>query len=157
VEGTTEDEKSDVEFQPGATFSQQENKTVERAIREENSQEEMDVAAQEVESSIHAPLIQPGGVRKEIPRLEWGQVQIVRNRPVVPTVPQQKKKEVKKPEVVGTPKGPRAGGIKLEFKKPEIKKPEKTPEGKKKDMWVLRAAAPLPPKKHPGQAQQQQC
>jgi hypothetical protein len=86
-----------------------------------------------------------------------GQVTILKKKPVVPAVPQQKKKEAKKPEVKEVPKGPKAGGKKLEIKKPEIKKPEvKKPEEKKKDTWAQRAAAPVPPKKNPGQAQQQQ-
>jgi len=152
VEATPEEEEmSDIEFEPGATFSKEENEKVEKAIRAE-----MEVDEQWLEQSKHAPVIPPGGVRQEFPRLEMGQVTILKKKPVVPAVPQQKKKEVKKPEVAAVPKGPRA----VEKKKPEVKKPEqqqpaKKPEEKKKDTWAQRAAAP-PLKKQPEQRQQQQ-
>jgi hypothetical protein len=85
-----------------------------------------------------------------------GQVTILKKRQVAPAVPQQKKKEVKKPEE-GTPKGPKAGGKKPEVKKPEVKKPEvKKLEEKKKEAWVPKAAAPPPPKGQPRQAPQPQ-
>jgi hypothetical protein len=125
-----EEEMSDIEFEPGATFSGEENEKVEKAIRAE-----MEVDEQRLEQSRHAPVIPPGGVRQEFPRLEVGQVTILKKKPVVPAVPQQKKK--KKPEIT---------------KKPEVEKPEE----KKKETWAQRAAAPPPPKKNPGQAQQQQ-
>jgi len=152
VEATPEEEEmSDIVFEPGATFSVEENKKVEEVIRAE-----MEVDEQRLEQSKHAPVIPPGGVRQEFPRLEMGQVTILKKKPVVPAVPQQKKKEVKKPEVEAVPKGPKAA----EKKKPEVKKPEqqqpaKKPEEKKKETWAQRAAAP-PPKKQPEQRQQQQ-
>jgi len=153
VEATPEEEDmSDIEFEPGATFSREENEKVERVIRAE-----MEVDEQELEASKHAPVIPPGEKRQEFPRFTpSGQVTIAK-RPVVPAVPEQKKKEVKKPEVKEPPKGPKAG----EKKKPEVKKPvqqqpAKKPEEKKKDTWAQRAAAPPPPKKQPEQRQQQQ-
>ena len=112
---------------------------------------------QDLEQSSHAPGISPGGVRGEFPRLEVEQVTILKKKPVVSAVPQQKKKEVKKPEVKEVRKGPKAG-----VKKPEVKKPtgkkleEKKLEEKKKGTWAQRAGAPAPPKKQPEQRQQQQ-
>jgi len=153
VEATPEEkEMSDIEFEPGATFSREENEKVERAIRAE-----MEVDKQELEASKHAPVIPPGEKRQEFPRFTpSGQVTIAK-RPVVPAVPEQRKKEGKKPEVKEVPKGPKAG----EKKKPEVKRPvqqqpAKNPEEKKKDTWAQRAAAPPPPKKQPEQRQQQQ-
>jgi len=154
VEATPENSQdmSDLEFEPGATFSMEENEKVERAIRAE-----MEVDEQELEASKHAPVIPPGEKRQEFPRFTpSGQVTIAK-RPVVPAVPEQKKKEVKKPEVKEVPKGPKAG----EKKKPEVKKPAqqqpaKKPEEKKKETWAQRTAAPPPPKKQPEQRQQQQ-
>jgi len=153
VEATPEEkDMSDIEFEPGAVFSEEENRKVERAIRAE-----MEVDEPALERSKHAPVIAPGGVSQEFPRLEVGQVMILKKKPVVPAVPQQKKKEVKKPEVEEVPKGPKAGTKKPEVKKPTEKKPEgKKPEEKKKEMWAQRAAAPAPPKKQPEQQQQQQ-
>jgi len=151
VEATPEEERmSDIEFEPGATFSGEENERVERVIRAE-----MEVDEQRLEQSKHAPVIPPRGVRQEFPRLEVGQVTILKKKPVVPAVPQQKRKEAEKPEVQAVPKGPRAGTKKPEVKKPNEKKPEKKLEDKKKDTWAQRAAAP-PPKKQPEQRQQQQ-
>jgi len=153
VEATPEEkEMSDIEFELGATFSVEENEKVEKVIMAE-----MEVDEQRLEQSKHAPIIPPGGVRQEFPRLEAGQVTILKKRPVAPAVPQQKKKEVKKPEVKEVPKGPKAG----EKKKPEVKKPvhtqvAKKPEEKKKETWAQRAVAPPPPKKQPEQRQQQQ-
>ena len=110
-----------------------------------------------LEQSKHAPVIPPGGVSQEFLRLEVGQVTILKKKPVVPAVPQQKKKEMKKPEVKEIPKGPKAGGKKLEVEKPIEKKPEgKKPEERKKDTWAQRTAAPAPSKKQPEQRQQQQ-
>jgi len=151
VEATPEEEEmSDIEFEPGATFSMEENENVERAIRAE-----MEVDEQRLEQSKHAPVIPPGGVRQEFPRLEVGQVTILKKKPVAPAVPQQKKKEVKKLEVKAVPKGPRAEVKKPEVKKPEVWNPEvKKPEEKKKEMWAQMVAAP--PKKQPEQRQQQQ-
>ena len=106
VEATPEEEDmSDIEFEPGATFSEEESAKVERAIRAE-----MDVGEPALEQSKHAPVIAPRGVSKEIPHLEVGEVMILKEKPVVPAVPQQKKKEVKKPEEGVIPKGPKAGG-----------------------------------------------
>jgi len=153
VEATPEEkEMSDIEFEPGATFSREENEKVERAIRAE-----MEVDEPELEASKHAPVIPPGKKRQEFPRFTpSGQVTIAK-RPVVPAVPEQRKKEGKKPEVKEVPKGPKAG----EKKKPEVtnpvqQKPAKKPEEKKKETWAQRAAAPPPPKKQPEQRQQQQ-
>jgi len=124
---------SDIEFEPGAVFSEEENRKVERAIRAE-----MQVDEQVLEQSKHAPVIAPGRVTGEFPRLDReGQVTMLKKKPVVPVVPQQKKKEAKKPEEKEIPKGPKAGTKKPEVKKltekkPEGKKPEETkPEGKK--------------------------
>jgi hypothetical protein len=149
VENTLEDAMSDVEFEPGVTFSREENEKVERAI-----QEEMEVEKQELEQSKHAPVIPPGGVSGEFPRLKAGEVTILKRKPVVPAVPQQKKKEAKKLEVKVILTGPKAGGKKPDVRKPEVKKPEKKPEEKKKGTWAQTVVAP--PKKNPGQAQQQQ-
>jgi len=153
VEATPEEEQmSDIEFEPGATFSTEENSKVERVIRDE-----MEVDEQQLEQSKHAPVIPPGGVSQELQRLEVGQVTILKNKPVAPAVPQQKKKEAKKPEVKAVPMGPTAEVKKPEVKKPEVKKPEvKKPEGKKKETWAQRVAAPPPTKKQPEQQQQQQ-
>jgi len=133
VDATPEEEDmSDIEFEPGATFSEEENAKVEKVIRAE-----MEVDEPALEQSKHAPVIPPGGVLKEFPRLEVGQVTILKKKPVVPAVPQQKKKEVKKPEEGVIPKGPKAGGKKPEVKKPGAKKPEiKKPEEKKKETWA---------------------
>jgi hypothetical protein len=154
VEATLEEEMSDIEFKPGATFSNEENEKVERVIWAE-----MEVDEQVLEQSKHAPGISPGGVSQEFPQLEVGQVTILKKKPVVPVVPQQKKKEGKKLEVKAVPKGPKEGEKKTpEVKKPEGKRPDgKKPEEKKKETWAQRAAAPPPSKKNPGQAQQQQC
>jgi len=143
---------SDIEFEPGAVFSEEENRKVERAIWAE-----MEVDEPALEQSKYTPVIAPGGVSQEFPRLEVGQVTILRKKPVVPAVPQQKKKEVKKPAVKEVPKGPKAGTKRPEVKKPNEKKPEgKNLEEKKKETWTQRAAAPAPPKKQPKQRQQQQ-
>jgi 23S rRNA G2069 N7-methylase RlmK/C1962 C5-methylase RlmI len=93
VEGPPESvEMSDIEFEPRATLSVEENEKVGRASREE-----MEVEEKELDQSRHAPIIPPGGVRKEFPRLEVGLVKISKKKPVVPAVPEQKKKqEVKK-------------------------------------------------------------
>jgi hypothetical protein len=154
VEATPEEEEmSDVDFESGATFSEEENEKVEKAIRAE-----MEVDEQWLEQSKHAPVIPPGGVRQEFRRLEVGQVTILTKKVMVPAVPQQKKKEVKKLEVKAVPKGPKAGEVKRrEFKKPGVKNQEvKKPEEMKKKTWAQIAAAPTPPKKNPGQVQQQQ-
>jgi len=143
AEATPEEkEMSDIEFEPGATFSKEENEKVDRVIQQ------MLVDEQELEASRHAPIIPPGGKRQEFLRFTpSGQVTIVKKPVVAPAVPEQKKKQVKKPEVKETPKGPKAG-----TKNPEVKKPnEKKPAEKKKDTWVQRVAAPPPPKKQPEQ------
>jgi len=153
VEATPEEkEMSDVEFEPGATFSEEENEKVERVI------EQMLVDEQELEASRHAPIIPPGGIRQEIPRFTpSGQVTIVKRPVVAPAVPERKKKEAEKLGVKEVPKGPKAGTKKPEVKKPEVKKPEvKKPEEKKKETWAQRAAAPPQLKKQPEQRQQQQ-
>jgi hypothetical protein len=97
----------------------------------------MEVDEQRLEQSKHAPVIPPGGVRQEFPRLEVGQVTILKKKPVVPAVPQQKKKGAEKPEVKAVSKRPKAEEKKPEAKKPEGKKPElKKPEEKKKETWA---------------------
>jgi len=151
VEATPEEEEmSEIEFEPGATFSAEESEKVEKVIRAE-----MEVDEQRLEQSKHAPVIPPGGVRQEVSRLEVGSVTILKKKSVAPVVPQQKKKEGKKPEVEAVPKGPKAGTKKPEVKKPAQQQPAKKPEEKKKETWAQRAAAP-PPKKQPEQRQQQQ-
>jgi len=153
VEATPEEEEmSDVEFELGATCSMEENEKVERVIRAA-----MEVDEQRLEQSKHAPVIPPGGVRQEFPRLEVGQVKILKKRSVAPAVPQEKKKEVEKPEIKAVSKGPKAGKKGPEVQKPEVKNPDvKNPEEKKKGTWAQRAAEPPPPKKQPEQRQQQQ-
>jgi len=83
AEVTPEEENmSDIEFNLGATFSEEENVNVEEVIRAE-----MEVDEQVLEQSKHAPVIPPGGVRGVFPRLEVGQVTILKKKPVVPAVP----------------------------------------------------------------------
>jgi len=100
VEATPENEgMSDIKFEPGATFSEEENVKVAREL------EVMEVEEQELEASRHAPVIPPGGKRQEFPRFTpSGQVTIAKRPVTAPAVPEQKKKEVKKPEVKETPK-----------------------------------------------------
>jgi len=144
-------EISDVEFQPGATFTEEENEKVARIL------EEMEVEEQELEASKHAPVIPLGGKRQKFPRFApSGQVTIAKRPSVAPAVPQQKKKEVKKPEVKEVPMGPKAGGKKQEVKKSDGEKMEKKSEEKKTETWAQRAAAPQPKKKQPEQRQPQQ-
>jgi len=84
VEATPENSQdmSDVEFEPGATFSVEENEKVARAL------ELIEVEEQELEASQHAPVIPPGEKRQEFPRFTpSGQVTIAK-RPVVPAVPE---------------------------------------------------------------------
>jgi len=152
VEATPEDkDMSDIEFEPGVTFSEEENEKAAMVI------ERMQLHEQELEASKHAPDMQPGVKRHEFRRYTpSGQVTIAKRPVVQPAVPERKKKEVKKPAVKEVRKGPKAG----EKKKPEVKKPEqqapaKRPEEKKKETWSQRAAAPPPPKKQPEQQQQQ--
>jgi len=150
VEATPEENEvgmSDIEFEPGATFSEEENVKVARIV------EEMEVEEQELEASKHTPVIPPGEKRQEFLRYTpSGQVTIVKRPAVVLAVPEQREqKEVKKPEVKETPKGPKAGGKKLEVKKPAQQAPAKKPEEKKKYSWAQKAAAPPPPKKQPEQ------
>jgi len=150
VEAAPQEEKmSDIEFEQGATFSQEENEKVAKVL------ERMGVEEQESEASKHAPIIPPGGNRQEFSRFApSGQVTIAKRPDIAPAVPEQKKKEVKKPEVKGVPTGLKAGGKKPGVKKPN-EKPGKKPEEKKKETSAQRAAAP-PPKKQPEQRQQQQ-
>jgi len=152
VEATPEIERmSDIEFEPGATFSEEENEKVDTVL------EFMEVEEQKLEASKHAPGIPPGEKRQEFPRFTpSGLVKIAKRPAIAPAVPEQKNKEVKKLEVKETTKRPRGG----EKKKPEVKKPSqqqraKKPEEKKKETWAQRAAPP-PPKKQPEQRQQQQ-
>jgi len=105
VEATPEDEEmSDIEFELGATFSEKEHEKVERAIRAE-----MEVDEQWLEQSRHASVIPPGGVRQEFPSLEAGTVTILKKKPVVPAVPQQKKQVAKKTGGKGGTKGTKDG------------------------------------------------
>jgi len=108
-------------------FSEEENEKVNRILVE------MEVEEQELEASRHTPTNPPGGVRQEFPRFTpSGWVTIAKRTVVAPAVPQQQKKEVKKPEVVEIPKGPKAGGgEKPEVEKPVEKKPVKELEQKK--------------------------
>ena len=105
VEGTPENAgMSDIEFEPGATFSEEEHEKVAKAL------ERMEVEEQDLEASKHAPIIPPGEKRQEFLRFTpSGQVTIAQRPAIVPAVPEQKKKEVKKPEVKEIPKGPKAG------------------------------------------------
>jgi hypothetical protein len=120
VEATPEEHgMSDIEFHAAATCSQEENEKVERILRNMS----LEVDEQELDQSKHAPGISPGWVRGEFRKLAAGEITILKKKPVVPAVPQQKKKEAKKPEAVEVPKGPKAGGKKPEVKKPEGKKP----------------------------------
>jgi len=153
VKATPENEDmSDIEFEPRATFSEEENEKVARVL------ERMEVEEQELEASKHAPVIPPGEKKQEFPRFTpSGQVTIAKRPTIVLAVLEQKKKEVKEPEVKGVPKGPKAG----EKKKPEVEMPEqqqpaKKPEEMKKETWAQRAAAPPSSKKQPEQRQQQQ-
>jgi hypothetical protein len=57
-----EDDMSDIEFEPGATFSGEDNRKVERVIWAQ-----MEVDEQRLEQSKHAPVIPPGRVRQEFP------------------------------------------------------------------------------------------
>jgi hypothetical protein len=85
VEATPEDgDMSDIELEPGANFSEEESEKEERAVRAE-----MEVDEQRLEQSRHAPVIPPGGVRQEFPRLEVGQVMILKKKQVAPAMPQQ--------------------------------------------------------------------
>jgi len=96
VEVTPEEEcMSNIEFEPGATFSEEENEKVARVI------EKMQVDEQELEGSKHAPVIPLGEKKQEFPRfVPSGQVTIAKRPEIAPAVPEQKKKnEAKKPEV----------------------------------------------------------
>jgi len=133
---------SDIEFEPGATFSEQENERVARML------ERIEVEEQELEVSRHAPVIPQGEKRQELPRFApSGQVTIAKRLGIAPAMLEQtNKNEAKKPEVKETSKGPKAA----EKKKPEVKKPKqqqlaKKPEEKKKEIWAQRTAVqPLP-------------
>jgi len=154
-EATLEEERerdmSDIKFEPGATFSAEENAKVARIL------EEREVEEQEFEASRHAPVTPPGEKKQEFARFApSGQIIIAKRPAIVPAVPDQKKKEAKKPEVKEVPKGLKAGGKKPEVKKPVQQIPGKKSEEMKKEMWVKRAAAPPPSKKQPKQRQQQQ-
>jgi len=116
----------------------------------------MEVEEQELEASKLAPIIPQGEKRQECTRFTpSGQVTIAKRPAIAPAVPEHKKKEVTKPEVKETPKGPNAGTKKPEVKKPGQQQPAKKPEGKK-ETWAQTAAAPPPPQKQPEQRQQQQ-
>ena len=95
VEATPEnDGMSDIEFEPGATFSGEENEKVVMVL------ERMEVEEQEWEASKHAPVIPPGEKRQEFPRfIPSGHVTIAKRPVIAPAVPEKKVKEAKKPEV----------------------------------------------------------
>jgi len=99
VEATPEDEdRSDMEFQPGATFSEEENGKVAIVI------ERMQVDEQELEALKLAPVIPLGEKRQEFPRFTpSGQVTIAKRPEIAPAVPEQTKKEGKKPKVKDAP------------------------------------------------------
>jgi len=98
---------SDIEFEPGATFLEEENEKVATVLKK------MEVQEQELEASKHARIIPPGGKRQEFPRFTpSGQVMITKSLTIAPAVPEPKKKEAKKPEVKEIPKGPKADGKK---------------------------------------------
>jgi len=85
---------SDIEFEPGVTLAAEENEKVARIL------EEMEVEEQELEASKHVPVILPGETKQEFPRFALsGWVTIAKRPAIAPAVPEQKKKEVKKPEV----------------------------------------------------------
>jgi len=132
VEATLEDEVMEgISFEPGVTFSAEENKTVDRILRE------MEVEELNLEQSRHVPTIPPGEKKKEYPRLAVDAVSILKKKPVPPAVPQQMKKEVKKMEGKEVPTGPKAGVKQPEVKKPTEKKPERRKsEEKNKETWV---------------------
>jgi hypothetical protein len=90
VEATTEDDMMEIEFEQGATFLADENRKVEEVIQAEM---EIEVKEQELDQSKRAAVIPLGGGRGEFQRLEAGQVTILKKKPVVPVVPQRKKKE----------------------------------------------------------------
>jgi len=140
---------SDIEFEPTATFSEEDNVKVAKVL------ESMEVEEQELEASKHAPVIPPGEKRQEFPRFApSGQVTIAKGLAIAQAVPEQRKKEVKKPEVKEIPKGPKAG----EKKKLEVEKPvqlAKKPDQKKKESWAQKVAAPPPSKEQPKQRQHQ--
>jgi len=118
----------------------------------------LQVDEKELEASKHAPVILPGEKSQEFSSFELSKPVMILKRPAIaPAVPEQKKKEVNKPEVMGAPTGPKAA----EKEKPEVEKPtQQTPakgsEEKKKETWAQRTAAPPTPKKQPEQQQQQQ-
>jgi len=105
VKATPEnDGMSDIEFELGATFSEEENEKVARVLKR------MEVEEPELEASKHAPVIPPGKKRQEFSRFTpRGQVTIARRPVIAPAVPEQKKKQSKNPEVKETPKGSKAG------------------------------------------------
>ena len=99
VEATPEDyEMIVIEFEPGATFSVEENEKVATVI------EQMQEDEKELEASKHAPVIPPGGRKQEFPRFApSGQVTIAKRPVIAPAVPEQKKQEGKRPEVKEVP------------------------------------------------------
>jgi len=150
VEGNPENlDRSDIECEPGATFSEEEDVNVAKVL------ERMEVEQQELEALKHAPVIPPGEKRKEFPRFApSGQVTIAKRLAIAPAVLEQRKKEVKKLEVKEIPQGPKAGEKKkLEVKKPV--QPAKNPDQTKKESWAQKVAAPPPSKEQPEQRQQQ--
>jgi len=143
---------SDIDFEPGETFSEEENGKVARVI------DQMQVDEEELEASKHAPFIPLGGKKQEFLMFTpSGQLTIVKRPVIAPAVPEQKQQEVKKPEEKAIPKGPKTGEEKKpEDKKPTIQNPIKKREEKQKDTSAMRAAASPPSKKQPNQKQQQQ-
>jgi len=82
VEATPEnDGMSDVEFEPGATFLEEENEKVAMVL------ERMEVEELELDASRHAPVILPGEKRQEFPRFTpSGQVTIAKRLVLGPAV-----------------------------------------------------------------------
>jgi len=96
VEATTEEEEmSDIVFEPGATFSEEEIEKVARVI------ERMQVDEEELDASKHAPVIPPGEKRKEFLRFTpSGQVTIAK-RPVTAPAGRNKRRRRQKNRRVG--------------------------------------------------------
>jgi len=128
VEATPEDEDmSDIEIQPGVTPTQEENGMVARIL------EYMEVEEHELEVSKRAPVIPPGERRQEFPICTPSRhVKILKTPAIAPAVPEQNKKDAKRPEVKHVPNGPRAGGKNPQVEEPRGQNPEKTPEETKK-------------------------
>jgi len=81
---------SEIAFEPGATFSREENEKVARVF------EMMEVEEQELEASKHEPVIPPGEKRQEVPKITpSGQVMIAKRLVIAPAVPEQRRRRSK--------------------------------------------------------------